>query len=89
MKRIIAVSLVLLYVMLPFCAAFAQNEDDAGLPPLTAKQAVFTSENPDSTDAPSVTAEDAGLSSEIAGDEASSEAGAQEVDSEMDVGMDY
>jgi len=92
MNKIVMALLVLSYLMLPSCAAFADTAADdaaAGLPPETAKQAMFTPADPDDTGADEVTATDAGLASEEAGEEAYSEAGTEEMDSAMDVGMDY
>ncbi len=89
MKRIIMALSVFFYAILLSCAVFANSADDAaaGLAPETAKQAMFTPADPGDTGVASVTAEDAGLSSEIAGAEAASEGAEQTMEDEMDAGV--
>ena len=89
MNRIIIVLLTLLYLVISPYAIFAQTLEDAGIAPETEKEAMFTPGDPDDKGADSVTATDAGLAAEEQSEQASSEAGVQEVDSSMDVGMDY
>lgn len=89
MNRIIVVLLMLLCLAIPSYAVFADTLEDAGIAPETEKEAMFKPGDPGDTGAESVTATDAGLSSEEAGDAASAAAGVQGVDSAMDVGMDY
>lgn len=89
MKKIILGIFIFIYAITPSFMALAETDDEAaGLPPLTAKQALFTAD-PTDKGAETVTATDAGLASEEAGEAAYSEAGVEEVDSAMDVGMDY
>lgn len=89
MNRIVIMSLVSFCLAVSSDISFADDLEDAGIGPLTPKEAMFVGNNQDSTDSDSATPEDAGLASEIYSDTASAQAGVEDVDSAMDVGMDY